>query len=144
MISFKDYLNELFDKPVKYIEKNYDFLFNVAGLEYRVVIDIDGEDESIIQVSFYTKDGNSDHEKAEISFSNGNEIKIFSTVLKIIKDYLKDNSYINGITFTANIKEPSRVKLYDRMIKSIGRPLGYKLETSYIACGAKVYILRKT
>ena len=143
MISFQEYLNELFDKSVTYTERNNDFIFNINGIEYRVVIDIDDEDETIMQVSFYIKDKDLGFEKATISFSGGNELKVFSTVLQIIKDYLKDNTGITGIAFTADIKEPSRIKLYDRMIKNIGKPLGYNLEDSYLTSYSKIYILRK-
>lgn len=143
MIGFTEFLNELFNKPVSYIEKNNDFVFNIDDVEYTVVIDIDDEDESIIQVSFYIKDKTQGFDKTSISFSGGNEIKVFSTVLQIIKDYLKNDKSITGIAFTSDIKEPSRVKLYDRMVKSVAKPLGYNLEASYNTSYSKIYILRK-
>ena len=51
--------------------------------------------------------------------NTGHEFKVFSTVVRIIKDILSKAYEFNVITFTA--KESSRIKLYTRMVRALTR-----------------------
>lgn len=51
----------------------------------------------------------------------GNAITVFSTVMAIAKSFAKENNFPN-MRFMADVTEPSRVKLYKRMISSIKLP----------------------
>lgn len=59
-----------------------------------------------------------DHKDSMNITGAGEEIIIFSTVLAEIKKYAAANPQ-QTITFSADADEPSRVKLYDRMLKNI-------------------------
>lgn len=49
----------------------------------------------------------------------GSSHKVFSTVKHIIKDHLKRNPYIKTLKFSANNAEPTRVRLYSKLVKSV-------------------------
>lgn len=56
---------------------------------------------------------------------SGNEFKIFSTVIKIIKIFLnelkRDGVELQRIVFSSATNEPSRVKLYERLLKTLAK-----------------------
>ena len=120
MITFKEYLTEIFDKPYtfKYIGKHpkwpdrHDYSFNTPH-------------DKGYKVSFYHGLGGSD-DNAEVEFADGvgnfdinkrqghNAHQIFSTVKHVIKHHLDTHPEIKSISFSGS--EKSRVKLYDRLV----------------------------
>lgn len=50
----------------------------------------------------------------------GDEVRVFATVIDIVRDFVK-NHHVIALTFAAADKEPSRVKLYNRMAKNASR-----------------------
>ena len=65
----------------------------------------------------------------------GNAFEVFSTAINGVSDYLKNNSDVEGVVFTA--KEPSRIRLYKTLGKvladKIGGSFGFKNDTFIVA-----------
>lgn len=65
----------------------------------------------------------------------GNAFEVFSTAINGVSDYLKNNSDVEGVIFTA--KEPSRIRLYKTLGKvladKIGGSFGFKNDTFIVA-----------
>ena len=125
---FKTQINELFDKPVRWQMTRdsrgaVDYQSNVNGKDLVVVFDIiaPGAWEVIFTV---------DYELAITGEGDGDEMRIFSTVLDIISDFIK-NKDPEKLYFTAE-KTPdssnSRIRLYNRLIKRFASSRGYKLK----------------
>lgn len=133
-------LQELFDKSaeIKNIKKDKylwiaDFTVNDKTYEFSAAFHADEEDWGI---EFYFEDTKENKIKSGIT-GTGDELLIFSTVLKIIDKFIKEKNYPN-ISFSA--EEPSRKKLYDRMIKILSSKYGYKLDKA-LNYGKKRYRL---
>ena len=125
---FKTQINELFDKPARWQMTRdslgaVDYQSNVNGKDLAVVFDI--IDPGTWEVIF-TVDG----ELAVTGEGDGDEMRIFSTVLDIISDFIK-NKYPEKLYFTAE-KSPvygsSRIRLYNRLIKRFASSHGYRLK----------------
>lgn len=96
-----------------------DFYFDTAdGQEYKVQFSsIWGDD---VTVGFAAR-GQGDEHKIGLT-GTGNSRKIFGTVIKIVKDYIrKSNPEI--ISFSANNSEPSRVRLYKMLASQSNKEL---------------------
>lgn len=96
-----------------------DFYFGTEdGQEYKVQFSsIWGDD---VTVGFAAK-GQGDEHKIGLT-GTGNSRKIFGTVIKIVKDYIrKSNPEI--ISFSANNSEPSRVRLYKMLASQANKEL---------------------
>lgn len=140
----EDVLDELFNKVYDYVKHiNVDSGYRVEDFEfstthgelYTVTFDwekfkdrfsgddmIDmvkgrgyGMDEDIINLSFHKMAGRSGGRLFTIS-SSEDFVSVFATVLHIIKREIRDDQ---PLFFSA--KEPSRIKLYDRMSKKFKR-----------------------
>lgn len=127
MITFKQYITEVFNKPLKYkweiknsSEWGGDFTTD-KGTE--VMLDMDhslgrGESYDYWEVQFEAND----------SFAltgRGESIAVFSTVFAMMKEWIKKEKP-KMITF--NAKEQNRQRLYTTFIKKFAGPLGYKLK----------------
>lgn len=140
MIKFKEYLNEIFDSGVDYKKEESndlyeEYSFTIDNIKYNCTISFFKND--IVHIAF-NKEGD-----FEISKSQYKELLIFSTVLKILKDFLQNNSMIRKIRFSSRIDELSRVKLYDALVKTTAKKNGFKLHSSEIKYNNKIYILIK-
>lgn len=134
MISFKQYITELFDKPYPWKKKKED--------DVEAVYQSATSSKDIIKVVFskgwlrgidnvlFSVAGTTD------TTGGGDAFKIMSTVLDIIKDYIKNNDP-EGIKFMANKDElfgqdskeiQSREKLYNKMIERFAKKAGYKVD----------------
>ena len=125
---FKTQINELFDKPARWQMTRdsrgaVDYQSNVNGKDLVVVFDIiaSGTWEVIFTV---------DSELAVTGEGDGDEMKVFSTVLDIISDFIK-NKDPEKLYFTAE-KSPvygsSRIRLYNRLVKRFASSRGYRLK----------------
>ena len=125
---FKTQINELFDKPARWqltrdSRGAVDYQSNVNGKDLAVVFDIiaTGTWEVIFSV---------DSEVAITGEGDGDEMKVFSTVLDIISDFIK-NKDPEKLYFTAE-KSPvygsSRIRLYNRLVKRFASSRGYRLK----------------
>ena len=65
----------------------------------------------------------------------GDAFEVFSTAINGVSDYLKNNSDVEGVVFTA--KEPSRIRLYKTLSKvlaeKIGGSFGFKNDTFIVS-----------
>lgn len=129
-------LFELFDKIANYEKAGHgSYTFKTSSYDkYKVVFrEIENyrrdwlldEDivDSIVEVYFLQYDG------AWLSTGitgAGNAFEVMATVLEIMKDYLTQMRP-PIIFFSADNKEVSRTRLYDRMVKSVSNIDGYDL-----------------
>ena len=122
---FKTQINELFDRPARWrLVKDTDKI-----IKYRSSID----DKDLL-VFFYRRGSN----KWEVAFAvdqefsatgEGDEIKVFSTVLDIISDVIqtKEPEELNFAAEKSLDSSSSRIRLYNRLIKRFARDHGYRL-----------------
>jgi hypothetical protein len=117
-----------------------DFYFDTEdGQEYKVEFDsIWGDDVSVA----FSARGQGDEHKTGIT-GTGNSRKIFGTVIKIVKDYIrKANPEI--IAFSANNSEPSRVRLYNMLASQVNKELpNYNFTDAFSNGGFTTYYLTR-
>lgn len=114
--------------------------FKIGDRNY--VVDIIPTGPGAIEVSFVLVDHNQGAAFSVIT-NTGNEFQVFSTIVDIVAKLITSKSY-RQITFASDLKEPTRVKLYDRMVSRIAsRFPGWKSE-SEIAGHFKEYTLIDT
>lgn len=109
---FRDYLFELADAPYMFEQLESDvYAFTTKdGSVYQVIYDIfRGE------LDFYFRRIESDGKTAVKLTHTGDAFRIFSTIKEILFHIIEIKSP-RSITFTASTCEPSRIKLYDRML----------------------------
>ena len=122
---FKTQINELFDRPAQWRLVLYDddlwvYVANINDKKLQVNFQLSNDD---IWVVTFSIDG-------DLAITGeGDEIKIFSTVLDVMKDFIQ-REVPQDLYFTA-AKTPesnnSRIKLYTRLIKRFARDHGYRL-----------------
>jgi hypothetical protein len=127
--------------PYKNSKRNpgKDFYFDTEdGQEYKVQFDIVDDD---VTVAFSAR-GQGDEHKTGIT-GTGNSRKIFGTVIKIVKDYIrKSNPGI--IAFSANNSEPSRVRLYKMLASQANKELSnYNFTDAFSNGGFTTYYLTR-
>lgn len=123
-MNFKNYLNkkyltELFDKPLRYHwENNKTAEFVINDKNYSIEFSIFENSKGLREadVHFNLRD---DADVARIDLTNtGDEIKVFSTILQIINEFIKNNN-VDVLTFSA--EEPSRINLYKRIANKFSK-----------------------
>lgn len=114
---------EIFDNILSYDKNNYGF--NIGDIYYRVFFKLNGKKYSFRFYQYKNKnDMINDFDGRDDITGTGNQLKVFSTVIEILKDFIKkENPY--EIYFSA--KEPSRKKLYSHILKKSNIE-GYKIE----------------
>ena len=117
-------LRELFDKPAKWIEVDNDMGFAYQfqtkdGKGYEVTLDVD--DDFVYEVIFADEAGNIDLTGA------GNAAEVLGTVIAILRAHVKEHN-MPDLSFSAEAKEPSRVKLYTRLVNKLSGEMGYEVE----------------
>jgi hypothetical protein len=140
MITFSQYITELFDKPLSFEkEKNnnpihHTYNFNTDKSKYKVnfIHHNDGKPEQKVgffkrkpktipthsHVDFSSEHDTSSHNKMAINNQEGHSAThVFSTVHHIIKQHMAENPHIQHLSFSAHNSEPSRVKLYNHFAK---------------------------
>lgn len=116
MKTYSNFLTELFDKPLKYRlshsiedrEEVYEFKTPKGqNIEVGIIVAKNGAYEFM-----FDSDGDGEATKT----NKGEEFRIFATVLKILKEFVDDEApdhfFIDAVR-----KEPSRVRLFQRMIR---------------------------
>ena len=111
--------------------------FKIDDAEYNVEFESSMEDQW--GFDFGRSVGNS----APVSdiTGTGNQYAVFSTVIAIVKDFIRQVDP-NQIVFSAARKEPSRVKLYDRMVKMFPKDQ-YDINVSDVVDGSHYYVTKK-
>jgi hypothetical protein len=112
--------NEALDSSYEYLPGKLPGIFyfdTEDGQEYKVEIDNVDNDATVA----FSARGQGDEHKTGIT-GTGNSRKIFGTVIKIVKDYIrKSNPEI--IAFSADNSEPSRVRLYKMLASQANKEL---------------------
>ena len=144
LYSTEQNINEALDSSYPYRNSKQnpgkDFYFDTEdGQEYKVEFDsIWGDDVSVA----FSARGQGDEHKTGIT-GTGNSRKIFGTVIKIVKDYIrKANPEI--IAFSANNSEPSRVRLYNMLASQVNKELpNYNFTDAFSNGGFTTYYLTR-
>lgn len=75
-----------------------------------------------------------------------NATKVIFTVIEIVKDFIHNND-VNGIEFSADAEEPSRVSLYDRLAKWFSTQVidgkTYRVMTNGVTSHIHDYIIKR-
>lgn len=135
-------LREVMNSKAPYtLHDEYHATFAIDDKQYTVTFDppetLDDPTEPVY-VSFELTHAASGRQ-GELNISNtGDEYEVFGTVLAIIREYMGRYSPA-AISFSAETKEPSRIKLYDRMVTRIAS--GWTVKTEILGTAAKVYEL---
>jgi hypothetical protein len=80
-----------------------------------------GPDDQIADFTFGPIEGG--QQKIKMT-GKGGEIQIFSTIRSIVHDYASTNRHkVVGIAFFADTNEPTRVRLYSRMLPKIAKEI---------------------
>lgn len=122
-------LNELFDNPyqweVDYEDQgDYGFSFMTDDqLEYKVdIVETFSDlisDQRVWNISFSTE-----HGRVDLIGGVKNPPRVFATVLNIIRYWVKKENP-NNASFTSDANEPSRVRLYERLISVMAAKMGF-------------------
>ena len=140
MISFKRYITELFDKPYRYVLRKLNRSSYMAEVKL--------PDGKPFNVFISSTDGGY---RWEIEFrknysvnasGEGDEFKIFSTVIAVIKEFIEQESPGVVMFYASKDDGDSRAKLYTRMVKRFASKMGYTSQSSDVF-GAEVYTLKK-
>lgn len=123
-------LVELFDKAVNYrwISKRNNNWTNVIIWVGEFIIDnnryeihLSLDEFSIVYLGFFLLDDNDKSFDSQGITGTGNEFKVFSTVIAMTKEFIKNHQNIEKIMFLAKNTELSRIKLYDKFCKTFGK-----------------------
>lgn len=142
-------LFELFDKP-------YPMDFGEEDSDGNFIIRVNLQDDSMLKIFFdcdfvqgkiyelsFTK--TSPGRKVGLgtfrATGDGDQYKIFATVLKATQNFIKQK-HPNVIYFTGGKEKPGRIKLYDRMLAKFADAAGYILSRAEHFAEVE-YVLRR-
>ena len=137
-------IDEALDSSYKYRGSKQnpgnDFYFETEdGQEYKV--EFDSVFAGDVRVAFSAR-GQGDEHKTGIT-GTGNSRKVFGTVIKIVKDYIR-KSKPEIISFSANNSEPSRVRLYKMLASQADKELpNYNFTDAFSNGGLTTYYLTR-
>ena len=134
-------MTEALDSSYEYLPGKLPGIFyfdTEDGQEYKVEIDNVDNDATVA----FSARGQGDEHKTGIT-GTGNSRKIFGTVIKIVKDYIrKSNPEI--IAFSADNSEPSRVRLYKMLASQANKELpNYNFTDAFSNGGLTTYYLTR-
>jgi hypothetical protein len=136
--------NEALDSSYPYEEYSmgkYHFITD-TGVKYKVYL----QGKDMVEVAFSAvlpgEEENFRPDKTTLT-GTGDSRKVFGTVVKIVKEYLETHKP-NSLYFTAENSEPSRVKLYNRLIAQVDKELpDYKALGNVDLGSGTAYMLRR-
>jgi len=109
------------------------------GQEYKV--EFDSVFAGDVRVAFAAR-GQGDEHKIGLT-GTGDSRKIFGTVIKIVKDYVR-KAQPEAVSFSANNSEPSRVRLYKMLASQADKELpNYKFADAFSNGGFTTYYLTR-
>lgn len=153
MITFTEYLiGESLDSPLSYswkrqTEKKWEAEFTIDKQKMVVYFNIYPSIGSA-EVLFYDENAmNPDEAHKMFSLTGGgNSIKIFATIAAIVKDFLgkqRRNDDWDTFSFSADLRDRSRLKLYDRFAGML-RMAGYWKDSDVVeGNGERKYMFYK-
>ena len=136
--------NEALDSSYPYEEYStgkYHFVTD-DGIKYKVYL----QGKDMVEVAFSAilpgEEENFRPDKTTLT-GTGDSRKVFGTVVKIVKEYLYTHKP-NALYFTAENAEPSRIKLYNRLISQVDKELpDYKALGNIDLGSGTAYMLRR-
>lgn len=141
MITFNQYLTELFDNPHPYVKsrtRDGHAAHFVTDKGHHYHVDIHHYEEkhpknSTAHVEFHTSESETpNNTKVKINHQEGHSsVRVFSTVHHIIKDHLEQHPHIKKVMFAAAANEPSRGKLYSHFSKRVAHKHEEKKKSAY-------------
>lgn len=140
MITFKQYLTELFDKPLPY-EKEEDtgymssYIFRVPNknLGFHRVHITNMKSEPTAYVAFLD---NNKNENVTGNYRN-NSHRVFSTVKKIVQDHVANHPHITHVTFSGS-NQDGHARFYSKMMGRESNPSEVKSGNMYNTFRIKV------
>lgn len=119
-------LLEIFNQMVSYNqiedgEFSKRYRFNIADNTYEVHLDKMSENRWVVSFYYIDKSKDSIFNKIYNINRTGNSFLVFSNVIKIVKDFIIEYKP-EIITFASDNNEISRIKLYDSIVRRIGKP----------------------
>jgi hypothetical protein len=132
-------MTEVFDKPLEFFEMPWieldvsAYIFELDDKNYyRVFIEKKHNRYKEYSITFDHVDSEKNlfkSKKGKYSVLSGkNSIKVFATVVAIIKDFYNNNKDTNGFYFTASSASSGRQALYLRFAKNIASSLGWVID----------------
>ena len=128
----KKKVNEVLDNPAPYTWRKNEFGFPTAeAKELGLHISFDGRNQPDWEVSFYREqdDGSIVMNRPT---GQGQEFQVFATVNAAIKDFMKMQDDVEGLTLDARkdggVDGQGRVSLYRRMMNNYAKKLGWEFE----------------
>jgi hypothetical protein len=147
MHTFKEFLNEIFNNSYKWrwVSKNSEWweakFENENSKKINVLFESLSLDSSNYEVTFDTVDNEHPYKLT----NEGDEFRIMSTIVDIIRSFFKDNKKVESIVFTAYKEQSSkgnRASLYKKMLKRFASQ--NNMEFAFDAHNRKTdFILRK-
>jgi hypothetical protein len=139
MISFRQFLNEVFNRPLPYTKEysagksgSYKFALPDSDLEVYVTIrKLLGQlnhASDRIDVSF-SIGGPNQHTTYSMTNQNKYQIAIMATVVDIVRQHIKDNplNQHDYVEFSAKNKDHGRVALYKRLANGLAKEMNAKV-----------------
>jgi hypothetical protein len=138
MITFKQYITELFDKPIKGANKTYgikkirqtasDSENRLHKYKFRVPGDTDdslvhikhSQNGKFAEVIFKTPDIEGGHTTSQTGDYGSSSVRVFSPVSHIMRVHAKKHPELKHFVIGAKGTEPSRVRLYDTISRRMG------------------------
>ena len=146
LISFKEYLLEVFDTPYPFTLKKR------SRWDYVATVNL--PDNTILHIEFFFQAG----DEWSISFSRGgsrgktdqgDQMKILATVLAAIKEFLQKENNPEKLTFVAEKDKgskrgalTSREKLYSKLIKRFAKDAGYSSNEKTNSLGTQYHLVK--
>ena len=136
--------NEALDSSYEYDKGTLDNIYYFAtedNILYKVIF----QGKDLVEVVFYPEVENDEGDtkpKTELT-GTGNSRKVFGTVVKIMQEYVASYKP-KALYFTADGDEPSRIKLYNRMISQADKALPDYYASKPLDLGSgTAYMLKK-
>ena len=136
MITFSQYITELFNQHYDYTKGKVDYNQKADTEKHKFHFHTDNGNKIHVEikhhpsknkkvnseVSFYTDDHDPDKHDDQITNKEGrSSAKVFSTVHHILRDHLQKHKHIEHVSFASEQGEPSRTKLYRHLAKSFAQ-----------------------
>lgn len=142
--TFKQFLNETLDNPVEYnwigkYDDQWTAKFQINDHLYHVIFSQDDENMSKWECVFTIVNRTNDEGMFALT-GTGNAMAVFSTIAKIIEEFINTNNTVNTFVFTADGN--SRKRFYDRLAKQLATSFG-GWDLKIFDRGVRKYILRR-
>ena len=139
MITFLQYMTEVFDKPLEFSELPwieldvYVYIFELDDKNYyRVFFEKKHNRYKEYSITFDHVDSENklfSSKRGKYSvLSSKNSIKVFATIVAIVKDFYNNNKDTNGFYFTSSSESSGRQALYLRFAKNIASSLAWVID----------------